>query len=220
MTGRRDVVDTIASVVLAAAAVAAVITMIRTPRPVPVQNPNSPPVQVSQWERLLQRGHWIGPRDASVVIVEFGDYECPVCAAYHRSTLQPFLSDHHEQAALVFLHWPLDYHRFAYPAARASECAAAQGQFAAYHELLYAKQDSLGLKSFHDIGVDARVPDMRQFDQCNRSTNTVARIDADIADAIAVGGTGTPTIIVNGFRYGRSPTRGQLDSVLASEAQR
>jgi protein-disulfide isomerase len=156
----------------------------------------------------------MGPVDAKVVVVEFADFECPVCRTFMSTTMVPFLRDHPDEAALVFRHWPLSYHRFAYPAARASECAAAQGRFVTYHDLLYEYQDSLGLKPFREMAQEAGVLELAQFDECIARTEQVTRIEDDIAEAQTRGGSGTPTIFVNGYRYLGMPTRQQLDSIL------
>lgn len=206
-----------ASIILAICAVVAVVTMLRgRSEPPPPPPPGTPPVSIQGWTDLVDSGRRIGPEDARIVLVEFGDFECPVCGSYERRTLAPFLDKHHGQAALVFRHWPLDYHRLAYPAARASECAAEQGRFPEFHAVLYQKQDSLGLKSFRSMADESGVPDLERFDTCAGRSGPVERIDRDVEEAKRRGGSGTPTIFVNGYRYFGLPTLRQLDSILVS----
>jgi protein-disulfide isomerase len=102
------------------------------------------------------------------------------------------------QVRFVYRHWPLENHRFAYPAARAAECAAEQGRLWDMHRLLYAKRDSLGLLSFADFARRAALPSLDQFEACNRRSEPIPAIEGGIRDAKAAGGTGTPTTIVNG----------------------
>ena len=78
---------------------------------------------------VSDRDHVQGPADAPVTLVEYGDFECPYCAAAHVivNKVQEFMTD---QLRFVFRHFPLtQIHPHAEPAAEASEAAAAQGQF-------------------------------------------------------------------------------------------
>lgn len=205
-------VQTISSIVLAMCAVVAVGSMRCTDRNERDANKAAKPV--GDWLDLVENGRHIGAVNSRITIGEFGDFECPACGGYHRSTLQPFLTDHPESATLILRHWPLSYHRFAYPAARASECAAEQDRFAEYHNILYDKQDSLGLITFRELAATVGIHDLDAFDQCNARTGKVPRVEVDMTEATARGGTGTPTIFVNGYRHFEMPSRQQLDSIL------
>lgn len=221
MATRSETWQNAMSGILAVCAIAALgILLLGSTTPPPTSPNSGPPAPIEDWEALAGVGHRIGPDNAIVTIVEFGDYECPVCATFELSTLRPFLSANPGQAALVYRHWPLNYHRFAYPAARASECAADQGLFDEYHAILYEKQDSLGLKSFHEMAVEVGMPDIASFDRCSSADGVVDNIERDMAEAKARGGTGTPTIFVNGMRYYGLPTRAELDSTLLAATSR
>jgi protein-disulfide isomerase len=110
---------------------------------------------------------------------------------------------HPDEVAVVFYHWPLPYHRSAYQAARMAECAAAQGRFAEMVSVLYHWQDSLDYAASNFFATEARVGDVVAFDACAAETDSLDRVSADIERAIRLGGTGTPTLIVNGqlLRY-------------------
>jgi protein-disulfide isomerase len=144
MATPSEIWQNIMSGVLAICAVIAIGVMVSRRATVGASSASSisgPPVMVDDWGPLVAAGHRIGPSNAVVTILEFGDFECPVCGSYQQTTLAPFLLENATTAALVYRHWPLSYHRFAMPAARASECAARQGAFPAYHHELYAHQD-------------------------------------------------------------------------------
>lgn len=96
-------------------------------------------------------------------------------------------------------------------AARAAECAAAQGRFEQFHDAVYAKQDSLGLKSFASFARDAGVPDSVAFGACNDGTAPVPVVQRDIAAAGALGGTGTPTLLVNDLMLPGAPDSTRFD---------
>jgi hypothetical protein len=95
-------------------------------------------------------------------------------------------------------HLPLPYHRLARPAAHAAECAGAQHRFWEMHDLLFAKADSLGIKSIDSFARDAGVADSTEFRACEEALRFSGRIETDLALAQAIGAPGTPTIILNG----------------------
>jgi protein-disulfide isomerase len=81
--------------------------------------------------------HLAGPAHARIVLLEYGDFECPICIAVEPSVKQ--LRTLHPQMAFVFRHFPLEEaHPHALMAAEAAEAAGAQGKFWAMHDLLLA----------------------------------------------------------------------------------
>lgn len=90
---------------------------------------------IDGWERLAADGHRIGPWEAAVTILEWGDYECPFCRRLDPG-IRAVLREHPRSVALVYRHFPMSYHEHAYRAARLAECAAALGRFAEAHEAL------------------------------------------------------------------------------------
>jgi protein-disulfide isomerase len=159
------------------------------------------PEPVKNWTAYLAAGSRIGPSNAPITILEFGDFQCPACR-YFATTLWPNVrTEFGDKVSLVFRHWPLSYHKHAYQAAVAAECAAMQGRLEQFHDLLFLKQDSIGLKSMRSFATDARVRDIDAFDRCASRNSPVESIEGDIAAARAAGGTGTPTLVINGMRY-------------------
>lgn len=72
-------------------------------------------------------------------------------------------------------------------------------------DVLFAKQDSLGLKSWSSYGHDAGIADTSSFVRCIADTTRVARIEAGIAAGNRLNVHGTPTVLVNGWRFPRAP---------------
>ncbi len=201
----------LSAVVVAAAVVTlAVRREFFPPAPGPTAR-STEPVPVNNWEELIASGHSVGPPDASATVLVFADFECPACRELALGPLREIRERHGEEVRVIHRHWPLPYHRFAYPAARASECAAAQDRFQAYHDLLYEKQDSLGLKSFSEFAVESEVPDIPAFEECNARSERLGVISADSAAVRSIGGTGTPTVVVNGLRL---PDARLLESIV------
>lgn len=156
---------------------------------------------------LLQEGE----KDGEVRLVKFTDLECPFCAAFHEGPLREVLDVHNEPISVTFVHLPLTgLHRFALPAAHAAECAHEQGRFREFLDVIYASQDSLGLRTWGAFAEDARVPDLARFELCVEGDPPV-RIAAGREWAEALGITGTPTLLINGWRLPTPPrTPGEL----------
>ena len=163
------------------------------------------PVPVKDWESYAVGGHRVGPDSVQAIVVEFADFECPYCAAFANGPLRAMRTKYPGQFAVVFRNWPLSIHRFAYPTARAAECAALQGRFEAFHDLVFLKQDSLGLKSYRDFARDAGVPNVSVFERCNANAAPLQSIADDSRAAELIGATGTPTILINGMMLAGAP---------------
>jgi protein-disulfide isomerase len=116
--------------------------------------------------------------------------------------------------AIVYRNFPLPTHVFAREAALASECAARQGRFREMHELLFDASDSFGLAGWRSFAERANVSDLASFEDCLRDPASGAAVDRDIDAGERLGVRGTPTILVNGYRYRGALTERSLDSLL------
>ncbi len=175
------------------------------------------PRLVHDWPAVSGVGHRIGPVGASVTVVEFGDFECPACRVFANTALKGVRARYPSDVALVFRHLPLGYHRFAYPAARAAECAASQGRFEAFFDAVYRGQDSLGLKPFSQFAAESGMPDLTVFAKCNSSNAPVPAIEMDLIAAKALQPRGTPTIIIDGLQLGGVPDSAGFDRMVRDE---
>ncbi len=183
---------------------------------IPRATPAATDVKLSQgqWKQALSNGHWLAADSAPVTIVEFADFQCPACRQFATTTLPAVMRMYQGEIAVLFRQWPLSYHTFAMPAARASECAAAVGHFAAFYDTLYAHQDSLGRMAFQWFAMRAGITDTAGFDQCLRAQSHDAAIAADVQEALDLKGVGTPTILVNGLKLGTVPDSARLAAVV------
>ncbi|NNF11852.1 MAG: DsbA family protein [Gemmatimonadetes bacterium] len=165
--------------------------------------PLNPLGAVEEWEEFAEGGHRLGPEQARITIVEFGDYECPFCRLAE-SDLAEIMRAYSGDVALVYRHLPLRGHDRAYPAARAAECAGDQGNFWAFHSLLYSDDGWLSGDStveFLALAERVGVPDMERFQACVENEESVPAIEADKLAAAELGFTGTPSFLVNGQRH-------------------
>lgn len=106
---------------------------------------------------------------------------------------------------IVFKHLPLAMHKDAVPAALASVAAHKQGKFWEFHDKIFADQRNLKLDAFkkhaQSVGMDVARFEKDFLDLSNRKI-----VDADTAEAAALGVTGTPGFFVNGrFMSGAKP---------------
>jgi protein-disulfide isomerase len=169
---------------------------------------------VVDWQAQVAAGRRMGSDDAALTILYYGDFECPACRVF-TTAVETLRNTHPGDVSVVFRHSPLKYHRFAYPSARAAECAAEQGAFEAMYRTLFDVQDSLGLLPFHEIARRAAVPNLALFDRCTSDTAKVARIERDLAAATATQLPGTPGVIIAGTLFAeRLPTASELDRLV------
>jgi protein-disulfide isomerase len=186
------------------------------PPPANTSAPDAPPSQVSNWEQLVNDRSATGPTDALVKIVEFADFECPVCRTYD-AVLDSIRTRYPDDVSVYFAHYPLSYHRFAMPSARAAECASMQARFDAMRHELFKHQDSLGLKSWESFAADAGVPDAAAFSSCMAATAPIGAVTRDTALGHAIRLRGTPTLVVNGWMWASPPSLDVLDSIVRAE---
>jgi protein-disulfide isomerase len=149
------------------------------------------------WRRYASSGHRIGATTAPVVITEFSDFLCPFCAK-SQATLRGIEAKYGGQVAIAFHHWPQpSLHPRALEAAIASECAADQGAFERYHNLLFAVQESIDSVSWTDLAHQAGVPDTNEFQRCATERRHADAIAIDARAAEGLGARGTPFFLVN-----------------------
>jgi protein-disulfide isomerase len=166
------------------------------------------------WREYAAVGHRIGPANAPVTITEFGDFECPACRHFDEQ-LRTVRLRHPGEIALVYRHFPVRTHRFAVAAARASECADAQGRFEAMHDTLFANPDSLGVVPWTWYAERAGVPDTAAFAVCARASGQLVNLAADTMAARKLKLRGTPTVLVNDLRFTGSPPLDSIEAIVA-----
>jgi len=138
-----------------------------------------------------------GAPDAKVTIVEYGDYQCPACAAAS-GIVDQILEEYSGKVRLVYRHFPLPQHAFSFKAAISAECAGEQGKFWDMHKALYADQrgiNSDNLKYAEKVGLD-----IAKYTECIKNSGYSDKIKKDIAQGENDKLSFTPTFIVNGKR--------------------
>jgi protein-disulfide isomerase len=164
------------------------------------------------WQDALPHSIRVGDSLAAITIVVFSDLECPACASFHQPA-RAILRKHKKDVSLAFVHFPLAMHRFAIQAAQAAECASTAGHFEAFIDVVYAKQDSLGLKTWGSYAHEAGIRDTAAITACARQAVPVERVEAGRELGLRWALTGTPTVIINGRRYASAPSSHEIERV-------
>jgi predicted DsbA family dithiol-disulfide isomerase len=159
------------------------------------------------------RDHVLGPPNAPVTLVEYGDYECPHCGRA-APVVRELLRALDDEVRFVFRHLPLtDVHPNAALAAEAAEAAGAQGAFWEMHEMLFAHQDALRIGDLtryaEDLGLDGR-----RFAEDLRTARFAPRVAQDVNSAEEAGVAGTPTFFINEVLHRGGYDRGSLTTAV------
>jgi protein-disulfide isomerase len=161
-------------------------------------------------------GHALGPEDAAVTVVEFGDFECPHCRQAW-PVVQGLRNEFAGQVRFVYRHWLPDaeiVHPHARKAAEATECAAEQGKFWEMHDQVLLNQTRLGLADLIEYGQEIGL-EMQSSRDCLSSGRMAAIVLRDSDEGKKHGVDGTPTFFVNGMRVvGLPALRATVSQVL------
>lgn len=162
--------------------------------------------------------HIYGNEQASVKLVEYGDFECPACFYYY-PIVEQIKEKYKDQISFQFRNLPLvQSHRNALAAHRAAEAADKQGKYWEMFNLLYSGQETWNGPSQSDpVGVTTSQAisifetyaeqlglDLEKFKTDVAVAETSATINADIAESKNLGVTGTPTFFINGKKIEES----------------
>jgi protein-disulfide isomerase len=149
--------------------------------------------------------HVYGNKDSKVLLVEYGDFQCPSCGAAY-PIIKQVKEEYKDKIAFVFRNNPLPtLHPNAKAAAAAGEAAGLQGKFWEMHNKLYDLQDSWSnldtnqrTDAFVSYAKEVGVKDINKFKADMSADNVGAKINFDLSLGQKIGVTGTPTFTLNG----------------------
>lgn len=140
--------------------------------------------------------------DGAVTLVEYGDFQCPACAAYF-PVVEQVVNKYSEDITFQFRHFPLvSIHPNAFAASRAAEAASKQGKFWEMYDKLYANQqdwsnNSNPMSIFETYAKQLGLNE-DQFKKDFASSAVNNAIKADEAEGKKLGVQATPTFVLNG----------------------
>jgi protein-disulfide isomerase/rhodanese-related sulfurtransferase len=177
----------------------------------------APPVQASKSELdqdlVRPDSHAMGDLQSPVTVVEFGDFQCPMCA-HAAAIMKQMEQEYHGRVRFIFRQFPLaSIHPFAEKAAEASECAAEQGKFWEAVDKFYSHQSDLGMPALMRYGAELGL-DQARFNQCLTSGSMAARVQQDLADGRAIHVRFTPTFFLGSHLVEGVPAPAQFSAML------
>lgn len=155
--------------------------------------------------------HVFGKTDSKVVLIEYGDFQCPFCGdAYPQ--VKDITDTYKDKITFIFRNYPLaTMHPNAKAAAAAAEAAGLQGKYWEMHDKLYKSQSdwsSLSTDKRTDMFVtyakEIGVKDLDKFKTDMAGNNVNKKINFDLALGNKVGITGTPTFFLDGKKVSDS----------------
>lgn len=168
--------------------------------------------------------HVYGNKDAKVVMIEYGDFQCPGCATA-APALKTVSEKYKDKVAFVFRNFPLySLHPNALAAATAAEAAGLQGKYWEMHNALYDNQNDWNQLSSTDrtdyfvnlastLGIDSAKLRTDMSD-----TRLKQKIDFDTALGKKIDISGTPSIYVNSEKISDTRFNGSKISTSTSDS--
>lgn len=145
----------------------------------------------------------IGNADAPVIVVEYGDYQCPACGQF-ASTVKPKIVEEFVktgQVRFVFRSFQFIGEESQW-AAEAAECANEQGKYWEYYDKLYSSQAGENAGAFRKENLEGFASELgletEQFNQCLASGRYTEKVKAETMGAQRLGLRSTPSLLVNG----------------------
>lgn len=170
--------------------------------------PTETPQVVSPSE-VSSQDHTKGPENAVVTLVEYGDFQCPACAAF-QPVVDQLAEEFKNDLRVVYRHFPLrSLHKNAQISSQASEAAADQGYFWEMYKVLYEKQKDWSEvrdpRSLFKEYASQLSLNVEQFESYMNGDSAKAKVNADYDSGFAAGVDSTPTFYINGEKVTPNP---------------
>ncbi|MEE2599506.1 MAG: thioredoxin domain-containing protein [SAR324 cluster bacterium] len=157
----------------------------------------------------IKTAYMRGNKKASVVVLEYSDYQCPFCGRV-QITLGKLIKNYQNRVAFGYRHFPLAFHQEADEAAIAAECAREQDKFEEIHMLLFKKPKAQTLDNLKKYAREIKIKSPAKFDKCLESEKYRGLVNQDLKDGAELGITGTPGFFVGLFDYKSGEIQGEV----------
>ena len=183
----------------------------KTAQPVQSAAPPAPALEAkgqlaeNLWQEAIAKPAYTeGNENATVTLVEFTDYQCPFCKRHFDQTADQIDTEYIKTGKVrwILRDLPLSFHQNAHVAAQAARCAGDQNKYKTMHDKLFETQtvwaESAAANTLFsgyagNLGLNSVT-----FDQCLTNGKYKTAVDEDLALAVKVGASGTPTFFING----------------------
>ena len=163
---------------------------------------------ITKIERPLVDGRTMGDPNAPVVVEVFEDFQCPRCKDYSDTVEKSLIESDYitsGQVYYMFRHYPFIDQNSAgqesHQAANASMCAAEQGAFWDYHDMLFVNWNGENQGAFIDKRLiafaESLALNLEQFNTCFKDNKYESEINSDYDLGQRYGVNGTPAVFVN-----------------------
>lgn len=149
---------------------------------------------------INETDHIQGNKNATITLVEYGDYQCPACGLAF-PILKKVQKQFSKNLLLVFRHFPLiEIHPYAEVAAETAEFAGQHNKFWEMHDLLYTHQKDLTLPLLFELTQSIGLSETElQFELQNGTFK--GKIKSDFLSGVYSGVDSTPTLFINGHKH-------------------
>ena len=155
----------------------------------------------------------LGPANAAVIIVEYGDFGCTTCKAWEEQAIIPKIqAKYGDKVRFVWRDLPIITPESP-KAAEAAYCALDQGKFWQYHDLLYLKAPALNINDLKTYAAQLGL-DTAKFNTCLETGQHANDVQADLKDGLSRGFRATPAFLVNAQVYAGPPSYEQLSQLI------
>ncbi len=155
----------------------------------------------------------MGDPNAPITIVEYSDYQCPYCRRFSEQTEPQLMETYIKTGKVYFIYRSMGnflsdniarargtINSESRDSAMAAYCAADQGKFWEYHDILFANQTGEGVGAFSEARLRVMAQkiglDMKAFNECFNSGKYRQQVEQDYQDGIAAGVNGTPHFVI------------------------
>ena len=145
----------------------------------------------------------LGNPAAKVAIIEYGDFQCPFCGRFFKTTEQQIIETYVKSGKAAFLWRDFAFlGEESFRAAEAARCAGEQKKFWEYHDKLFASQQGENEGAFSDQNLKRFAADVglnqTAFNSCFDSGKFRKQVEDATAEGKSLGVNGTPATFVNG----------------------
>lgn len=171
--------------------------------------------------QVRSNDHVRGNQSASVVLIEYLDFQCPACAAYH-PVVNQLVADYGDRVLFVTRHFPLSGHRNGQTSSLAVEAANMQGKFWEMHDAVFEHQSEWSSNTtastahFEPYAKNLGL-DLDKFKSDSASSQVAARVQEDVSSGNSIGVTGTPSFFLNGVKIQNPRSLEEFKNLLDSE---
>lgn len=221
-TNNNNIWLTVGAIIIAGALIAGAIFFTKQAP----KNENIEQITISSPRPISANDHIFGNPEADIIVLEYGDIECPPCKSFH-STMNQVMDKYAKdgKVAWVFRHMPIaGLHKKAQKEAEATECAFEQGgnnAFWSFINRIYEitpSNDQLDPAQLTQIAKDQKL-DVNKFTECLNTGKYASKVNADFADGLIATNNrpGTPFIRLITKDTITSQQRTSINSIFGDE---